>query len=198
MLNLVGRTISHYEIVEQLGSGEMGTVYKARDLKLERTVALKFLPPDLTHEPEAKLRFLHEARASSSLQHKNICVVYDIDETEDAQMFISMEYLEGETLKKRIEAGYFSIQESVNIASQIAAGLAKAHESGVVHRDVKPANIMIVRDGSAKILDFGLAKARDSQLVPFSGAMLGTVAYMSPEQARGDHVDKGLISGHWE
>jgi serine/threonine-protein kinase len=182
--------ISHYEILEKLGEGGMGTVYKARDLKLDRMVALKFLPLDLTRDPEAKLRFLHEARTPSSLQHKNICVVYDIDETEDGQMFISMECLEGETLDKRIGAGSLSLQESVNIASQVAAGLAKAHESAIVHCDVKPANIMIARDGSAKILDFGLAKARSNPAVAMPGTLLGTVAYMSPEQARGDPVDQ--------
>ncbi|MGA9120649.1 MAG: serine/threonine-protein kinase, partial [Bacteroidota bacterium] len=187
---MIGTTVSHYEILEKLGEGGMGTVYKARDLKLERTVALKFLPPELTRDPEAKLRFLHEARTSSSLQHKNICVVYDIDETEDAQIFISMECIEGETLKKRIEAGPLPIQDSVKIASQVAAGLARAHESGVVHRDLKPANVMVAPDGSAKILDFGLAKSRSGALLTLPGTLLGTVAYMSPEQARGDPVDQ--------
>lgn len=190
MPNLVGRTISHYEILEELGSGAMGTVYKARDLKLERMAALKFLPSDLTRDPEAKLRFLNEARASSSLHHKNICVVYDIDESEDGQMFISMECIDGQTLKKRIDAGPLTVEESVNIAKQVAAGLAKAHESGVVHRDLKPANVMIADDGTAKILDFGLAKSRSGALLTLSGALLGTVAYMSPEQARGEPVDQ--------
>ena len=189
MSNLVGRTISHYEILEHLGSGGMGAVYKARDLRLDRTVALKFLPPDLTRDPDAKRRLLQEARTASALQHKNICVVYDIDETDEGQMFISMECIEGQTLQKRIAAGPLSLQEAVNIASQLAAGLARAHESGVVHRDIKPANVMIAHDGSAKILDFGLALSRSGALLSTPGGLLGTIAYMSPEQASGDKVD---------
>ncbi len=189
MPNLVGRTISHYEVLEHLGTGGMGSVYKARDVKLDRTVALKFLPPHLTRDPEAKRRFLQEARTTSSLQHKNICVVYDIDETDDGQMFISMECIEGETLNARIANGPLTIQESVRITMQVAAGLARAHESGIIHRDLKPANVMITRDGSAKILDFGLAKAGSGALLTLPGTLLGTVAYMSPEQASGDEVD---------
>ena len=190
MLDLVGRTISHYEVLEHLGSGGMGTVYKARDLRLDRTVALKFLPPELTSDPQAKTRLLDEARAASSIQHKNICVVHDIDETDDARMFISMECVEGETLRKRIEAGPLGIHEAVEITSQIVAGLARAHETGVVHRDLKPANVMIASDGTAKILDFGLALSRGSAQHTIPGALLGTVAYMSPEQVRGEQVDR--------
>jgi eukaryotic-like serine/threonine-protein kinase len=190
MSDLVGRTVSHYKILDHLGSGGMGVVYKAEDTKLRRIVALKFLPPDLMRDPEAKQRFLHEARASSSLQHPNICIVYDIDETEDEQMFISMECIEGKTLKECIEGGPLSIQESIKIASQIASGLARAHEAGVVHRDLKPANVIAGRDGSVKILDFGLAKSGSSPLITGTGNTLGTAAYMSPEQVRGDTVDQ--------
>src|SRR5512139_202283 len=136
---MIGQTISHYKILEKLGEGGMGVVYKAEDTKLKRTVALKFLPPDLARDPEAKERFIHEAQAASALQDYNICVVYDIDETPDGQMFISMEYLEGETLKKKIERGPLKIEEALEIAIHVAQGLTKAHEHGIIHRDVKPA-----------------------------------------------------------
>jgi len=187
---MVGRTISHYEIIEELGSGAMGAVYKARDRKLERTVALKFLPSEFSRDPDAKKLFLNEARTSSSVLHRNICVVYDIDETDEAQMFISMEYVEGQALKSRLVEGLPPIQESVNIGLQLASGLAKAHEVGVVHRDLKPANVMITRDGTAKILDFGLAQSRTGSPPAASQGMFGTIAYMSPEQAQGGPVDQ--------
>ncbi len=177
----------------------MGVVYKARDLKLNRHVALKFLPPELTRDPEARKRFVHEAQAASALQHHNICVVYDIDETPEGppssgsppggQMFISMEYLEGETLKKRIERGPLKIDDALDIAMQITRGLTKAHEHGIVHRDIKPANIMVTTDGVAKIVDFGLAKLSGRTLLTRAGSTLGTAAYMSPEQARGEPAD---------
>ncbi|HXX62204.1 MAG TPA: protein kinase [Bacteroidota bacterium] len=187
---MVGKTVSHYEIIEELGSGAMGAVYKARDRKLERTVALKFLPGEFSRDPDAKKLFLNEARTSSSVLHRNICVVYDIDETDDAQMFISMEYVEGQALKSRLEGGLLPIQESVNIGLQLAAGLAKAHEVGIVHRDLKPANVMIARDGTVKILDFGLALSRAGSPGFASAGMLGTIAYMSPEQAQGGRIDQ--------
>ena len=133
---MVGSTVSHYRILEQLGGGGMGVVYKAEDTRLKRTVALKFLPPELTRDPDAKERFIHEAQAASALQHNNICVVHDIDETSDGQMFISMEYLEGETLKKKIERGPLKVQEALDIASQVAQGLARAHQHGIIHRDI--------------------------------------------------------------
>jgi serine/threonine protein kinase len=186
---MVGKVVSHYKILEKLGRGGMGVVYKAEDTRLKRTVALKFLPPSLTTDPEAKERFIHEAQAASALQHNNICVVYDIDETEDGQMFISMEYLEGETLKKKIERGPLKIEEAIDFAIQSARGLAKAHEHDIVHRDIKPANIMITSDGVAKIVDFGLAKLSGRTLLTKTGSTLGTAAYMSPEQARGESVD---------
>jgi len=189
MATLVGQTISHYKILEHLGGGGMGVVYKAQDLKLDRPVALNFLPPDLTRDPEAKQRFLHEAKAASVLQHTNICVVHDIDETADGQMYICLEYLEGETLKKKIERGPLPIDRAVGIAVQIAQGLSKAHTHGIVHRDIKPANIMVTGDGIAKVVDFGLAKLTSQSVLTRTGTTLGTVAYMSPEQARGEEVD---------
>jgi serine/threonine protein kinase/tetratricopeptide (TPR) repeat protein len=187
---MIGTTVSHYKILEHLGGGGMGVVYKAQDLKLDRPVALKFLPPELTRDREAKQRFVHEAKAASSLQHTNICVVHDIDEAPDGQMFISMEYLEGETLRKRIERGPLKIQEAVDVAIQVAQGLEKAHEHGIVHRDIKPANIMVTSDGAAKIVDFGLAKLGGRSMLTKSGSTLGTAGYMSPEQARGEEVDQ--------
>ncbi len=186
---MIGSVVSHYKILEKLGEGGMGVVYKAEDTRLKRTVALKFLPPDLTRDPDAKERFIHEAQAASSLQHNNICVVYDIDETDDGQMFISMECLEGETLKKEIERGPLKIEEALDIAIQIARGHTKAHESGIVHRDIKPANILITSDGVAKIVDFGLAKLSGRTMLTKTGSTLGTAPYMSPEQASGGVVD---------
>jgi serine/threonine protein kinase/tetratricopeptide (TPR) repeat protein len=187
---VIGQTVSHYKILEPLGGGGMGVVYRAQDIKLDRHVALKFLPPDLTRDPEAKQRFVREAKAASALQHNNICVVHDIDETPDGQMFISMECLEGETLEKKIERAPLEIEEALEIAIQVAQGLTKAHEHGIIHRDVKPANIMITTDGVAKIVDFGLAKLTGRTLLTRSGGTLGTAAYMSPEQARGEAVDE--------
>lgn len=168
----------------------MGVVYRAEDTKLKRTVALKFLPPDLTRDPDAKQRFIHEAQAASALQHNNICTIHDIDETEDGRMFIVMDLYEGETLKKKIERGPLKIDEALKIATQVARGLARAHEQDIVHRDIKPANIIVGRDGSTKILDFGLARSGSSPLITGTGDTLGTAAYMSPEQARGDAVDQ--------
>jgi serine/threonine protein kinase/tetratricopeptide (TPR) repeat protein len=187
--NMIGKTISHYQIVEKLGEGGMGVVYKAEDTKLKRTVALKFLPPALSSNQEANERFIQEAQAASSLEHPNICTIYEIDETEDGQMFIVMACYEGESLKKKIEREPLELESAINIASQIAAGLARAHEAGITHRDIKPANIIVTERGEVKILDFGLAKLAGRAQLTKTGSTIGTVAYMSPEQARGEEVD---------
>lgn len=186
---MIGKVVSHYRIIERIGEGGMGVVYRAEDTRLKRTIALKFLPPELTRDPEAKERFIHEAQAASALQHNNICVVYDIDESADGQMFISMEFLEGQTLKKKIESGRLNIEEAVGIATQVAQGLSKAHQKEIIHRDIKPANIMLTRDGVSKIVDFGLAKLTGRSVLTKAGSTLGTLAYMSPEQIRGMPVD---------
>jgi len=187
---MVGKTLSHYKILERLGGGGMGVVYKAQDLRLDRPVALKFLPPELVRDPEAKERFVHEARAASALQHSNICVVHDIDQSDDGQTFITMEYIEGETLRKKIERGPLTIGDAVGIANQVARGLAQAHEHGIVHRDIKPANVMITSTGVAKIVDFGLAKLSGRTMLTKTGSTIGTAAYMAPEQARGEPADQ--------
>jgi serine/threonine protein kinase/Flp pilus assembly protein TadD len=185
---VIGQTVSHYKILERLGGGGMGVVYKAEDTRLKRTVALKFLPPELTRDPDAKERFIHEAQAASALEHANICSVHEIGE-HDGQTFIVMGYYEGETLKKKIERGPLPIDEAVSITIQVAEGLAKAHEAGIVHRDIKPANIVLTKEGIAKILDFGLAKVAGRTLLTKSGTTLGTAAYMSPEQGRSETID---------
>jgi serine/threonine protein kinase len=186
---MVGETISHYKILERLGGGGMGVVYKAQDLSLDRFVALKFLPPDLTRDIEARERFVHEAKAASSLEYPNICSVHEIGE-HDGQTFIVMGYYEGETVKRKIERGPLPIDEAINITCQVAQGLAKAHDAHIIHRDIKPANIIVTKDGVAKILDFGLAKVSGRTLLTKSGTTLGTAAYMSPEQARSESVDQ--------
>jgi serine/threonine protein kinase/dienelactone hydrolase len=187
---MIGKVVSHYKILEHVGGGGMGIVYKARDLKLDRDVALKFLPPEFTRDPDAKQRFMQEAKAASSLQHPNICTIHDIDQSEDGQIFIVMDLYEGETLKSKIERGPASIDEAVEVALQMARGLAKAHEYGIVHRDIKPANVIVTRDGLVKIVDFGLAKLAGLTMLTKLGSTIGTAAYMSPEQARGEDVDQ--------
>jgi serine/threonine protein kinase len=186
---MIGKTLSHYKILEKIGGGGMGIVYKAEDTKLKRIVALKFLPPAFATDSTTKERFIHEAQAASALQHNNICAIHEIDETDDGQLYIVMDCYEGETLKSKIEKGRLKIEEAVDYTIQIAKGLQKAHEKGIVHRDIKPANVMITEDGVAKILDFGLAKFRGQTKITKSGSTVGTVAYMSPEQARGEEVD---------
>jgi predicted ATPase/Tfp pilus assembly protein PilF/predicted Ser/Thr protein kinase len=177
------------KILEKLGGGGMGVVYKAEDAKLKRFVALKFLPPDLTRDDEAKERFVNEAQAASALDHPNICTIYEIDQDEDGRMFIAMAYYEGETLQTKVSSNQLSVISAIDIAIQIAQGLAKAHEHGIIHRDIKPANVIITKDGVAKILDFGLAKLSGQTRLTKVGTTMGTVAYMSPEQTRGVDVD---------
>ena len=185
---LIGSTISHYEVVALIGGGGMGVVYKAIDTKLGRAVALKFLPPQWSHDEGAKQRFLREAQAASATNHRNICIIHDIEQTDDGRLFIVMAYYEGRTLKQKLEDGALPFAEAVEIAAETAEGLAKAHAQGVVHRDVKPGNLMITDDG-VKVLDFGLAKFADSLQLTMPGSTIGTVAYMSPEQARGEEAD---------
>jgi eukaryotic-like serine/threonine-protein kinase len=186
---MVGTTVSHYRILEKLGEGGMGVVYKAEDTRLKRPVALKFLPQALTTDLEAKERFTHEAQAASALDHPNICNIYEINETDEGRLFLAMACYEGETLKEKIERGPLPVDEAVGIATQVAQGLAKAHEAGIIHRDIKPANIIVTKDGIAKIVDFGLAKLSGRTLLTKTGTTMGTAAYMSPEQARSEVVD---------
>ena len=185
---MTGKIISHYKVLEKLGGGGMGIVYKAQDLKLDRYVALKFLPPSFSLDDESKKRFIHEAKAASTLQHHNICTIHEIDEV-DSQLFICMDFYDGETLRNKIENGQIELKETINIAIQIAEGVSKAHENNIIHRDIKPANIFISNDGIVKILDFGLAKIIGQTKISKPGSTSGTVTYMSPQQARGESVD---------
>jgi tetratricopeptide (TPR) repeat protein len=184
----VGRTIAHYEVVARVGGGAMGVVYQARDTKLGRLVALKFLPQQWSHDETAKQRFVREAQAASATNHPNICTIHDIETAADGQLFIVMAFYEGRTLKQRLESGQVAIDEALEIATQIADGLAKAHAQGVVHRDIKPGNVILTEEG-VRILDFGLAMFADALQLTVQNSTLGTVAYMSPEQIRGETVD---------
>ncbi len=186
---MIGKTISHYNILEKIGSGGMGIVYKAMDIKLDRLVALKFLPQQFSFNDEEKKRFIHEAKAAAALDHPNICSIYEIDETDDGQMYIVMGYYVGETLKDKIASGPLPIARAIDITIQIAEGLNKAHQKDIVHRDIKSNNIIITGEGVVKILDFGLAKLKGVTKLTKEGTTLGTVAYMSPEQASGEKVD---------
>ncbi len=186
---MTGKTVSHYKVIEKLGGG-MGVVYKARDTRLDRLVALKFLPPYLSADEEANERFVREARAASSLDHTNICTVYDIGETEEGATFIAMAYCEGTTLRRKLERGPMPLALAVQIVAQIAEGLARAHDAGIVHRDVKPANIMVSERGDVKILDFGLAKLIGGMELTKADTTMGTVPYMSPEQVNDVRVDR--------
>jgi serine/threonine protein kinase len=184
-----GTVISHYKIMEKIGAGGMGVVYRAEDTRLKRLVALKFLPPGLTRDSEAKERFTREAQAASALDHNNICTIYEIDETDDGQMFIAMACYDGETLREKIKRNPLRVEEALDIAIQVAQGLVKAHEKGITHRDIKPANIMVTDESTVKIMDFGLAKLAGQSRLTEAGTTVGTVAYMSPEQVRGREID---------
>jgi TolB-like protein/Tfp pilus assembly protein PilF/predicted Ser/Thr protein kinase len=185
---MVGKTISHYRILEKLGEGGMGVVYKAQDTKLKRIVALKFLTPQALGSEEEKPRFVQEAQAAASLDHPNICTVHEIDEA-NGQTFIAMAYIEGQNLKDKLESGPLKLDEALGIAIQVAEGLQEAHDKGIVHRDIKSPNIMITSKGQAKIMDFGLAKIAKGRLTTKEEITSGTVAYMSPEQASGGSID---------
>ena len=186
---MTGKTISHYRVLERIGQGGMGVVYKAEDTRLHRTVALKFLNPDAVENEEMKARFLHEARAAASLDHPNICTVHEICE-ERGHAFLVMGYVEGESVSKKLDKGPMAIVTVLDIALQVADGLCAAHKKGIIHRDIKSANVMLDSERRVKILDFGLAQLVGGTRITRAGTVLGTPAYMSPEQIRGEEVDE--------
>ncbi|HVP57039.1 MAG TPA: FlgO family outer membrane protein [bacterium] len=186
---MIGKTISHYKILEKLGEGGMGVVYKAEDTRLERLVALKFLPPHISENSDEKARFIHEARSASAINHPNVTTIHGIEESPDG-VFIVMEYVEGKTLKALASEEPLTLKRILDIGVQICEGLALAHEKGVVHRDIKSENIMVTARGQVKIMDFGLAKLKGASKLTQTGTTLGTIGYMSPEQASGEEVDQ--------
>ena len=183
-------SLGPYRLLEHIGGGGMGRVYRAEDTRLGRIVALKLLPPDLTRDPLAKARFLQEARSASALDHPNICSIYDVGETSDFQLYLVMPFYGGETLRQRIDRGPLPIAEALGIAAQVAQGLAQTHQRGIVHRDLKPSNLIVTADGLVKILDFGVAKLVGGDGLTRTGTIIGTPSYMSPEQMRGDDEDE--------
>ena len=187
---MIGEAVSHYRITAMLGAGGMGVVYRAEDVRLKRTVALKFLPVEATQDPEARERLVAEAQTASALDHPNICTIHEVDETPDGRMFLAMSYYEGETLKARIARGSLPVNEALAIAAQVARGLAAAHDAGVIHRDIKPANIMLTGRGAVKLLDFGIAKLIGRTALTRTGVTVGTIAYMAPEQITGQVADQ--------
>jgi serine/threonine protein kinase len=186
---MIGKTVTHYKILEKLGEGGMGVVYKAEDLTLNRLVALKFLPHELSTDDNTKTRFIHEAKSASSLDHPNICTIHEIDETSDGRTFIVMPCYEGETLTEKLGKGPLEINEAIDVVLQVASGLASAHKKGIVHRDIKPGNILLTNDGHVKLVDFGIAKLMGQTTVTKTGARVGTAGYMSPQQALGEELD---------
>ncbi|HEV7517808.1 MAG TPA: serine/threonine-protein kinase, partial [Thermoanaerobaculia bacterium] len=186
---LTGRTVSHFRIGLPLGGGGMGVLYRAEDTGLGRTVALKFLAPELVRDPVAKMRFLTEARSASALDHPNLCTILEVGETEEGLLFLAMPLYEGESLEHRMTRGPLALEQALDIATQAARGLAKAHHHGIIHRDVKPANLFLTGDGMVKVLDFGIAKLTGEVGPTRSGSFLGTPTYMAPEQTRGGETD---------
>ncbi|HSG27159.1 MAG TPA: serine/threonine-protein kinase [Candidatus Krumholzibacterium sp.] len=186
---MIGQMVAHFRILEELGEGGMGAVFKAQDTRLDRFVALKLLPPHLCSDEETRKRFLREAKSASALEHPNICTIYEVGELGDGRMYMAMGYYEGDTLEDRLKGGALELEDSLDIASQVAAGITAAHLKGIVHRDIKPANIMLTADGQVKILDFGVAKLSGQTVLTMAGTSLGTIAYMSPEQISAMEVD---------
>lgn len=186
---MIGRTISHYKILEKIGEGGMGVVYKAQDTKLDRLVAMKFPPADLCCDPKAKTRFIQEAKSASAMNHPNITTIHDIDE-KGGEFFIVMEFIDGKSLKEILQEKDFTLKEVFDVAIQAAEGLNAAHQKGIVHGDIKSDNLMLTQEGRVKITDFGLARLKGTTQYPDGEGISGTTSYMSPEQASGEDIDQ--------